>query len=71
MKKTQINNIINEKVAATTNNRKMQRIIGNCYKQMYAKKWIVCGKKKWTIQIRCPFMIKALQKMGRIETYMS
>ena len=45
MKKTQINNIINEKVAATTNNRKMQRIIGNCYKQMYAKKWIICGKK--------------------------
>ena len=70
MKKTQINNIINEKVVVTANNKRIQRIIRDCYKRMYAKKMDNL-EKKWTIKIQCPFMIKALQKMGRMETYLS
>ena len=44
MKKTQINNIRNEKESVTTNNKKMQRTIRECYKKMYAKKWVIWGE---------------------------
>ena len=44
MKKTQINNIRNEKGAVTTNNKNAQKTIRECYKQMYVKKWVIWGE---------------------------
>ena len=44
--KNQINKIRNEKGAVTTDSAEIQRIIRDCYEQLYGIKWITW--KKWT-----------------------
>ena len=44
--KTQINRIRNEKGEVTTDTAEIQRIMRDCYKQLYAMKWTIW--KKWT-----------------------